>query len=165
MTVVETYADRMITFSKRKARIYKKIIEIIKLCDVEATFLIFSEGEKPYTFENPSIKELAGLLKNSSRQEPPHKDNTLQIIKAYKKKKIRDLVNIFEPPEEELVIANEKLKMLKKSRNKNNFDKVWWNSPLEDLSMEACKQRHQASVELHDASSSSHTGLGHSGEA
>lgn len=179
MKVVEAYEDRMITFSKRKAGIYKKIIEIITMCGAEVAFLVFSEGGKPYTFANPSIEELAGRLKNPSRQEPSHKDNIEQIMEAQEKQKIRDIIKNFEEQKEELEMENEKLEMLKKSRNENDFGKMWWNTPLEDLSVEECKQRHQAFVELHDklfdmalsrlskndgASSSGHAGRGHSGE-
>lgn len=179
MKIVEPYADRMITFSKRKSGIFKKMNELITLCDVEAAFLVFSERGTPYTFANLSIEELAGRINNPSRQEPPHKDNIEQIIEAYKKQMIEDLVKKIEPLEEELAMVNEKLKLLKKSRNEKDFDKVWWNTPLEDLSMEECKQRHQAFVELHDtlfdmalsrlsknggASSSGQVGRRHSGD-
>ncbi|KAL1211572.1 Agamous-like MADS-box protein AGL62 [Cardamine amara subsp. amara] len=150
MKVIESYGDRMVTFSKRKAGILKKMSEIITMCNVEAAFLVFSETRKPYTFAHPSMKELAERLNNYSRQEMPEKDHTVELIEAHKKQNIENFVKNFEALEEELATVNEKLKLLKKSRNEKKLNKMWWNSPLKNLSVEECQKRHQAFLELHD---------------
>lgn len=111
------YADRMFTFSKHKAEILKNMNELITMCDAEAVLLVFSEGEKSYTFVHPYMEELTERLNNYSRQEPSEKNDTVQLVKAYKKQRVENLVKIFEVLEEELATINEKLKLLKKSRN------------------------------------------------
>ncbi|ESQ49676.1 hypothetical protein EUTSA_v10022229mg [Eutrema salsugineum] len=177
MKVVETYADRMITFSKRKSGIFKKMNEIITLCDVEAAFMVFSQAGKPYTFAHPSMEKVVGLL----RHEPSSKDvtNTGALVEAYKRQRIEELMKKYVDLVEELEMEKENVKNLKGSRFEKKLDKMWWNIPSEGLSMEELKQRHQAFVELHDSlcainiqrlgkdcdgSSSGHVERGHCGE-
>lgn len=150
MKKVENYGDRMITFSKRKAGIFKKINELVAMCDVEVAFLIFSQAKKSYTFAHPSMQEVADRLKNPSRQEPLAKDDTGPLVEAYKKRRFHDLIKKMEALEEELPMDLEKLKLLKESRNEKKLDKMWWNFPSKGLSVEELKQRHQAIVELRD---------------
>ncbi|CAD5322020.1 putative transcription factor MADS-type1 family [Arabidopsis thaliana] len=150
MKKVENYGDRMITFSKRKTGIFKKMNELVAMCDVEVAFLIFSQPKKPYTFAHPSMKEVADRLKNPSRQEPLERDDTRPLVEAYKKRRLHDLVKKMEALEEELAMDLEKLKLLKESRNEKKLDKMWWNFPSEGLSAKELQQRYQAMLELRD---------------
>lgn len=153
MKKVEAYGDRMITFSKRKFGIYKKMNEIVALCDVEAVFLVFSQAGKPYSFANPSMEEVVGRLMNPSNPESSAKDdnsNTRPLVEAYKKKQIESLMKKYMELLEELDMENEKAKLCKESRNEKEIDKMWWNFTSEDLSVEKLEQRHQPFFELRD---------------
>ena len=48
----------------------------------------------------------------------------------------------------ELDMEKEKEKKLKEFVIENKLDKMWWNIPVEGLSIEELKQRHQAFVHL-----------------
>ena len=48
----------------------------------------------------------------------------------------------------ELEMEKEKEKKLKEFVIENKLDKMWWNIPVEALSIEELKQRHQAFVHL-----------------
>ena len=63
MKKVQVYVDRMVRSSKRKSGIFKKMNEIVSVCNVETSFLVFSDSGKPYTFAYPSLKEAVGQLK------------------------------------------------------------------------------------------------------
>ncbi|CAN6888871.1 unnamed protein product [Brassica oleracea] len=76
MKKVGAYAARMVRFSKRKSGLFKKMNEIVSLCNVETSFLVFSDSGKPYTFAYPSLKEAVGQFKNPLRDEPSATINT-----------------------------------------------------------------------------------------
>lgn len=179
MKKVENYGDRMITFSKRKAGIFKKMNEIIAMCNVEVAILVFSQAGKPYTFAHPSMEEVSARLKNPSGLEPVAKDDLGPLVEAYKKRRIHDLIKKMEALDEELAMVVEKMKVMKESRKEKMLDEMWWNFPSEGLSVKELQQRYQAFVELNDNlcdmvlsrsgkddgddSSSGHEGCGYSG--
>ncbi|KAL0744454.1 hypothetical protein Bca4012_085967 [Brassica carinata] len=149
MKKVEAYADRMVTFSKRKSGIFKNMNEIVSLCDVDISFLIFSEAGKPYAFAYPSLGEAFGRFKNPSRHEPFASINMGSLVEAYKRQKIQDLMKRYVDLVEELEIENEKKCFLKKYE-KENKEKRWWVIPTEGLSVKELKWRRcQAFVDLH----------------
>ncbi|KAL0718416.1 hypothetical protein Bca4012_067738 [Brassica carinata] len=144
MKRVEDYEDRMATFSKRKAGILKKMNEIITLCDVEASFLVFTETGKPHTFAHPSMEDAVEQVKCSLGHEPSGKDDTNigSLLEAYKRQKKEELKKEHDALFEELEMGEEKEKKFKESEG------AWWNIPNEGLSMEELKRRLQAFVEL-----------------
>ncbi|KAJ4892846.1 AGAMOUS-like 57 [Raphanus sativus] len=148
MKKVEAYADRMITFSKRKSGISKKINEIVSLCNVETIFLVFSESGKPYTFAYPSLKEALGGFENPLSHEPFASINVGPLVEAYKREKIQVLMQRYVDLVEELEIQNEKEKILKKSE-KENKEKMWWITPTEGLSVKEKMCRRQTFLDLH----------------
>jgi pheromone receptor transcription factor len=52
---IENKAARQVTFSKRKAGIFKKASELALLCGAHITAIVFSECGKPYAFGSPSV--------------------------------------------------------------------------------------------------------------
>ncbi|KAF8058288.1 hypothetical protein N665_1248s0009 [Sinapis alba] len=150
MKKVEAYVDRTITFSKRKSGILKKMNEIVSLCNVETTFLVFSEAKKPYTFAHPSLEEAFDRFKNPLRHEPSAASaNIGPLVEAYKRQRNHDLMKKYIGLVEELEMENEKVKIMKKSKKENDKETVWWNISTEGLNVEELKKRCQAFVELH----------------
>ena len=179
MKKVEVYVDRMVRSSKRKSGIFKKMNEIVSVCNVETSFLVFSDSGKPYTFAYPSLKEAVGQFKNPLGHEPSATINTRPLVEAYKRQKNQDLMERYMDLVEELEIKNEKERILKKII-KENKEKILWNiPPAEGLSVEEKKWMRQTFVDLHvflsdmalkcfgndgDGSSSSQEGCGRDGE-
>ncbi|CAA7041100.1 unnamed protein product [Microthlaspi erraticum] len=157
---VESYGDRMITFSKRRSGIFKKMNEISTLCDVESAFLVYSQAGKPYSFSHPSMNQVAIRLNNPSRQEPSAKDDnkTMPLFEAYKRKKIEELMKIYVERVDEFAMLKEMENMLMESIEEQKLDNMWWNIPLDGLSMEDLELRHQTVVELHDTVAQSQLG-------
>ncbi|XP_010489666.1 PREDICTED: agamous-like MADS-box protein AGL62 [Camelina sativa] len=149
MKKVDNYGDRMIAFSKRKGGIFKKLNELVSMCDVEVAILVFSQAGKPYTFAFPSMTEVAARL-NPSGQELFAKGHTGPLVEAYKKQRIHDGLVKMEALEKELALDLDELKEVKKSSKEKKLDKKWWNIPEEGLSMKEMQRRHQALFDLHD---------------
>ncbi|TYH18679.1 hypothetical protein ES288_A05G292000v1 [Gossypium darwinii] len=64
--MIENDNDWLITFSKRRSGIYKKIGELSTLCGNEILFIIFSPAGKPFTFSHPTIESIASRFLNGN---------------------------------------------------------------------------------------------------
>ncbi|RDX70216.1 Agamous-like MADS-box protein AGL29, partial [Mucuna pruriens] len=50
---------RQVTFSKRRTGLFKKANELSILCGAEVGIVVFSPGDKPYSFGHPSVEVVA----------------------------------------------------------------------------------------------------------
>lgn len=67
--------NRQVTFVKRKNGIFKKAMELSKLCDCEIALIIFDGNDKLYQYSSTSVDQI--LLKYTEYGEPyEQKDNT-----------------------------------------------------------------------------------------
>ncbi|XP_010480901.1 PREDICTED: MADS-box transcription factor 31-like [Camelina sativa] len=94
MKVIENYADRMVTFYKRKQKIYTKLSELSLLCGTDVGFLVYSNSGIPYTFSSPSFEVIAKRFFNSegssstsllqqSNINVQHKEKMEELCKVY----------------------------------------------------------------------------------
>ncbi|KAK7319085.1 hypothetical protein RJT34_03798 [Clitoria ternatea] len=59
--------NRQVTFSKRRTGLFKKANELSVLCGAEVAFIVFSPGNKPYSFGHPGVDVVASkFLKQES---------------------------------------------------------------------------------------------------
>lgn len=56
MVKLENEINLQVTFSKRHAGLFKKASELSILCGVESALIVFSPGDKDYSFENPNVE-------------------------------------------------------------------------------------------------------------
>ena len=66
----DTKEKLLVTFSKRRAGLYKKASELCTLCGVELGLLIFSSSGKPFTFAHPNFQAVVDRLRNPDIQRP-----------------------------------------------------------------------------------------------
>jgi len=50
---------RQVTFSKRRTGLFKKANELAILCGAEIAIVVFSPGNKPYSFGHPNVDDVA----------------------------------------------------------------------------------------------------------
>ncbi|ETV86807.1 hypothetical protein, variant 1 [Aphanomyces astaci] len=66
--------NRQVTFAKRKTGIFKKAMELSKLCDCEIALIVFDSNDKLYQYSSTSVDQI--LLKYTEYGEPYEtKDN------------------------------------------------------------------------------------------
>lgn len=75
MKMVKDRNSRQVTFSKRRAGLFKKAHELAILCAAQIAIVVFSPGGKPFSFGNPSVESLSERFlddkgKNSKRGCP-----------------------------------------------------------------------------------------------
>ncbi|KAL4318938.1 hypothetical protein GQ457_18G013720 [Hibiscus cannabinus] len=52
----------LVTFSKRRAGLFKKASELSTLCVAEVVIVVFSPGKKVYTFGHPSVDAVFNVI-------------------------------------------------------------------------------------------------------
>ncbi|KAL9238345.1 hypothetical protein vseg_012778 [Gypsophila vaccaria] len=56
MVRMQKESNRLVTFSKRRTGLFKKASELCTLCGAEAVVVVFSPGNKAYSFGHPSVE-------------------------------------------------------------------------------------------------------------
>ncbi|TYZ60778.1 hypothetical protein PybrP1_005058 [[Pythium] brassicae (nom. inval.)] len=87
---IEDDRNRAVTFAKRKNGIFKKAMELSKLCDCEIALIVFDSNNKLYQYSSTGVDQI--LLKYTEYGEPYEtKDNNdYEILFGEKKKKPAD---------------------------------------------------------------------------
>ncbi|KAJ8429800.1 hypothetical protein Cgig2_004384 [Carnegiea gigantea] len=79
MARIKNPSHRQVTFSKRRLGLFKKASEICTLCGVEAVIIVFSPGQKIFSFGHPDVESLVDrfLSRNPCPQTPSSSNNSL----------------------------------------------------------------------------------------
>ncbi|XP_057788058.1 agamous-like MADS-box protein AGL62 [Salvia miltiorrhiza] len=88
MAKMENHSNLQVTFSKRRAGLFKKASELCTLCGAEAAIVVFSPANKVYCFGHPNVNTLVDRL--AAGMEPPPPPSHL-IMEAHRNSNIRDL--------------------------------------------------------------------------
>ncbi|KAK9757705.1 hypothetical protein RND81_01G181000 [Saponaria officinalis] len=77
MVRIKNPNHRQVTFSKRRVGLFKKASEICTLCGVQAFIIIFSPGQKIFSFGYPDVESLVDrfLTRNTSSSQTPNNNN------------------------------------------------------------------------------------------
>lgn len=67
IAMVKDSGVRQVTFSKRRTGLFKKANELAILCGTAIVIVVFSPGNKPYSFGHPSVDAIASKF---LQQEP-----------------------------------------------------------------------------------------------
>ncbi|GAV58485.1 SRF-TF domain-containing protein [Cephalotus follicularis] len=132
MKKIENEDEKLITFSKRKAGIYKKASELVTLCGAEIFIGIFSPSDKPFTFSHPSANSIANRFLG---QIPPPNDYTQNILEARRQIRINELNQRYD----ELLRQTEAEKESSKASKQLMRDKEsqgWWEATIEKLNQQ-----------------------------
>ncbi|MED6192651.1 hypothetical protein PIB30_011987 [Stylosanthes scabra] len=76
--MVNNTNTRQVTFSKRRTGLFKKANELSILCGSEVAIVVFSPGNKPYSFAHPTVEAVAAkfLIQNPRRGADDHENNS-----------------------------------------------------------------------------------------
>lgn len=123
--------DLQVTFSKRKAGIYKKASELCILCDVHIAMLIISPSGKPYSFASPNMRSVCDRL--FKRDLPP--DPNQAVMEAQRAERIHALVQELNRLKHRSEAEKERGKRLHEMLAART-EKGWWESSFDDLGKE-----------------------------
>ncbi|XP_042006054.1 myocyte-specific enhancer factor 2-like [Salvia splendens] len=66
MAKIENDTNLQVTFSKRRAGVFKKASELSTLCGAECALVVYSPGDKPHSFGHPSVEVVTTRPPNRS---------------------------------------------------------------------------------------------------
>lgn len=74
---IENDANLQVTFSKRRQSLFKKASELCTLCRVGMGLIVFSPGQKVFSFGNPDIRSVIDNFKNHNHNPLIHAEDGL----------------------------------------------------------------------------------------
>ncbi|KAL8060782.1 hypothetical protein ABFS82_02G048000 [Erythranthe guttata] len=72
MEKIENETNLQVTFSKRRAGLFKKASELSTLCGAESGIVVFSPGDKPHSYGNPSVNAVVDRFLNLNPNPNPN---------------------------------------------------------------------------------------------
>lgn len=148
MEKVQDTNTKQVTFSKRRLGLFKKASELATLCNAEVGIVVFSPGNKPYSFGKPSFDLIAERFKNESADsdggEKSSGYNSRRGNGTRQEKKIcKRLNSIIEEAEAEKK-RGEKFQTRLESAGEERF-----NVPIEELTLEELKEFEAKMKKMH----------------
>ncbi|XP_021907104.1 agamous-like MADS-box protein AGL62 [Carica papaya] len=89
MVKMNNESNLQVTFSKRRAGLFKKASELSTLCGAEIAIIVFSLGRKVFSFGHPCVETV--LERFVSGNPPQATSGTMKLIEAHRNASIRKL--------------------------------------------------------------------------
>ena len=74
---IEDDRNRQVTFAKRKNGLFKKAMELSKLCDCQIALIVFDSNDKLYQYSSMGVDQI--LLKYTEYGEPSETKNNNDV--------------------------------------------------------------------------------------
>ncbi|KAL4388031.1 hypothetical protein GQ457_09G021790 [Hibiscus cannabinus] len=145
MKIVEKLDNRLITFSKRRSGIYKKISEISTLCGTDILFICFSPTGKPFSFGHPSIESITNRFLNHNI--PPLFGNNCAPVEAQQMVRINKIIQLYNEVVSQLDASKNKKKVLPQQAN-GGEENFWWETPISELNLKELEDLDSRYIEL-----------------
>ncbi|CAN1167620.1 Agamous-like MADS-box protein AGL62 [Linum perenne] len=130
-------SNRQVTFSKRRSGVFKKASELCTLCGVDIAIIVFSPGQKAFSFGHPSIQDVVDrfLARNPSKTSSSSTGPFEKLYEAHRNAQVRELNDHLTQVAQEVEIVKkygEGLNALRKVRK----GQYWWEAPIGELELD-----------------------------
>ncbi|KAJ8768902.1 hypothetical protein K2173_023897 [Erythroxylum novogranatense] len=129
MVKIENESNRQVTFSKRRAGLFKKASELSTLCGAESAIIVFSPGKKVFSYGHPSVEAIFDRYLTGNI---PPTSGTFQLIEAHRHVRVHELnlklTQVLNQLEAEKKQGEELDKIRRASQNQ-----CWWEQPIDTL--------------------------------
>ncbi|QCE08420.1 agamous-like MADS-box protein AGL62 [Vigna unguiculata] len=144
MKKMSNESNLQVTFSKRRSGLFKKASELCTLCGAHVALVVFSPGEKVFSFGHPNVD---AVIDRFLGRAPVQDSGTMQFIDAHRISNVRDLNKQLTQVNELLETERKRGEELSRMRREAQ-DLMWWTRPTEELSVEQMEQYKTALEEL-----------------
>ncbi|XVF00647.1 hypothetical protein REPUB_Repub04eG0019100 [Reevesia pubescens] len=134
-----------VTFSKRRAGVFKKASELCTLCGVDVSIIVFSPAKKVFSFGHPQVESIVNRF--LSTQIPRPNCATLRLVEAHRNANIHELNNQLTQLLEQLEVEKRRGETLETIR-KASQNPCWWQAPIDELGLNELEQLRIALEEL-----------------
>ncbi|VVB08936.1 unnamed protein product [Arabis nemorensis] len=148
MVKIKKESHRQVTFSKRRAGLFKKASELCTLCSAEVGIIVFSPAKKPFSFGHPSVESVLDRYLSRNNVSLAHTHQPHENPTASCELNVR-LTKILSKVEEERKKGQEMEEMRKASVKQSMIN--WWEAPVEEMNMVQLQEMKLALEELRKA--------------
>ncbi|KAL4319323.1 hypothetical protein GQ457_18G020170 [Hibiscus cannabinus] len=131
----------LVTFSKRRAGLFKKASELSTLCAAEVVIVVFSPSKKVYSFGHPSVDAVIARFLGHERPE------TSEIIEAHHNTNMIEHQMYLDQLTSQIDDGKKCGDELREA-NKAIQEHTWWMAPFEELDQPQLLQRRSTITKL-----------------
>ncbi|KAK7269956.1 hypothetical protein RIF29_22778 [Crotalaria pallida] len=136
---------KLVTFSKRRAGLFRKASELCILCHVYAAIIVFSPADKLFCFGEPNTENIvARYLKETAAIDAPTKDRR----EGGKPVSYEEHNKEYDEAMKKLELERKELADMKTLAKHNNKRGDWWKESINEMSVEQLEQFMIAIYEL-----------------
>ena len=152
-TKIQTKSHLQVTFSKRRSGIFKKASELCTLCGVEVAMIVFSPGNKVFSFGHPKVETILDRFLSAGNPllppppPPPPDSKKHQLLEAHRSHIIHEL-NLHLTEILNQVEAEKKHGDLLEEMRRLNQREYWWEAPIRELGLHELEQLRASMEEL-----------------
>ncbi|KAK6945922.1 TB2/DP1/HVA22-related protein [Dillenia turbinata] len=129
---LENQCNLQVTFSKRRSGLFKNVRELCILTGAEAAVVVFSPGNKVYSFGHPFVENVVNRFLD---QNPPMGPSSSQLIDFERDSNLRELNSQLERVLNHLDMEKRRGEELENAMRASQM-RNWWEAPVEELSVE-----------------------------
>ncbi|XP_010692431.1 agamous-like MADS-box protein AGL62 [Beta vulgaris subsp. vulgaris] len=125
MARIKNPSHRQVTFSKRRLGLFKKASEICTLCGVEAIIIVFSPGQKIFSFGHPNVESIVSRYINRNtltKMEAVQQNSTMSELNS----QLTKILDLLEAEKSRGDVFNN---LRRKSTQ------CWWETPINKLGL------------------------------
>jgi len=137
-------SNLQVTFSKRRTGLFKKASELCTLCAADVALIVFSPGEKVFSFGHPNVD---AVIDRYLARAPTQDMGTMQFIEAHRLANVRDLNAQLTQINAQLEAGRQRGEELNRMK-KESQAQLWWAQPIEKMSLAQMEQYKAALEEL-----------------
>jgi len=129
MKKMSNESNLQVTFSKRRSGLFKKASELCTLCGADVALVVFSPGEKVFSFGHPNVDT---VIDRYLSRVPPQNNGTMQFIEAHRSANVRELNTQLTQINQLLDIEKKRVEELSHLR-KETENQFWWAGPVDGM--------------------------------
>ncbi|KAE9620113.1 hypothetical protein Lal_00040204 [Lupinus albus] len=141
MKKITNESNLQVTFSKRRSGLFNKASELSTLCDAQVALVVFSPGNKVFSFGDPSVD---AVINRYQMRDQPQNLRDMYFLENHRNTNVQELNDKINRINEDLEIEKKCSEALSKQR-KVAQEQFWWASPIEEMNGE---QLHQMKLAL-----------------
>ncbi|KEH33854.1 agamous-like MADS-box protein AGL62 [Medicago truncatula] len=126
---ISNESNLQVTFSKRRSGLFKKASELCTLCGADVALIVFSPGEKVFSFGHPNLD---AVIDRYLSRVPPQNYGTMQFIEAHRSANVRELNTQLTQTNQLLDIEKKRAEELIHLR-KTVETQFWWAGPIDGM--------------------------------
>ncbi|KAG6710065.1 hypothetical protein I3842_06G164100 [Carya illinoinensis] len=141
---LENKSTKHVTFSKRRAGLFKKASELCVLCGVDIAIIAYSPGEKAYSFGHPNVDTVLNSYLNGNALPTAYSAVNPWPVEEFNKDYAESLKEL-EDEKKRLADIDQDLTSKKKMGNNIGF---LWDEPIDEMGIEELEQYLAAMKEM-----------------